>query len=115
VFNQIDKPQAREMFALPDHSLLSENTVFMSAKTGEGVEDLLAGLQKLLHAGKSRATFVIPNARAGEMNRLYAEGAAIESIDYGAEAITVVAVVDDKLRGRLRAYDTCPPQASEDD
>ena len=115
VFNQIDKPRAKEMFALPDHSLLSENTVFMSAKTGEGVDDLLAGLQKLLHAGKSRATFVIPNAKAGEMNRLYAEGAAIESVDYGAEAITVVAVVDDKLRGRLRAYDTCPPKVSEDD
>lgn len=115
VFNQIDKPRAKELFALPDHSLLSENTVFMSAKTGEGVDDLLAGLQKLLHAGKSRATFVIPNAKAGEMNRLYAEGAAIESVDYGAEAITVVAVVDDKLRGRLRAYDTCPPKVSEDD
>ncbi|MBQ7338880.1 MAG: GTPase HflX [Clostridia bacterium] len=115
VFNQCDKPEAKAQFALPDHSLLSENTVFISARTGEGMDDFLEGLQKLLHAGKSRATFVIPNARAGELNRLYAEGAAIESVDYGAENITVVAIVDDKLRGRLREFDSAPPARGEDD
>ncbi len=115
VFNQCDKPEAKAMFALPDHSYHSENTVFISAKTGEGIDALLTALQHLLHAGKSRATFVIPNARAGELNRLYAEGAAIESIDYGAENITVIAVVDDKLRGRLRAFDIAPPMRGEDD
>lgn len=114
VFNQIDKPEAKAMFALPDHSLLSENTVFISAKTGEGLDEFLMGVQRLLHAGKSRATFVIPNACAGEVNRLYTDGAAIEQIEYGEEAITVVAVVDDKLRGRLRAYDTCPKPDRED-
>ena len=103
------------MFALPDHSCHSENTVFISAKTGEGIDALLQALQRLLHAGRSRATFVIPNARAGELNRLYAEGAAIESVDYGAESITVVAVVDDKLRGRLRAFDIAPPLREEDE
>jgi GTP-binding protein HflX len=101
------------MFALPGKSVQSENTVFISAKTGEGLDELLDALQRLLHAGKTRATFIIPNARAGALNQLYAEGAAIESVDYGADGITVVAVVDDKLRGRLREYDTCPPVREE--
>ena len=113
VFNQCDKPEAKEMFALPGKSVQSENTVFISAKTGEGLDELLDALQRLLHAGKTRATFIIPNARAGALNQLYAEGAAIESVDYGAEGITVVAIVDDKLRGRLRESDTCPPVREE--
>lgn len=115
VFNQCDKPEAQAMFALPQHSNLCENTVYISAKTGEGLDQLLLALQRLLHADKSRATFVIPNARAGELHRLYAEGAAVESVDYGAESITVVAVVSDKLRGRLRAFDIAPPAIREDE
>ena len=114
VFNQCDKPEAQSAFALPGKSSGQENAVFVSAKTGMGLDELLEKLTDLIHGGKTRATFVIPNAKQGAVNTLYAAGAAIESIDYGAEHVTVVAVVDERTRGALRAYDTCPPRQKED-
>ncbi|MBR0442899.1 MAG: GTPase HflX [Clostridia bacterium] len=114
VFNQCDKPEAKAAFALPGKSAGQENAVFVSARTGEGLDDLLDKLTALIHGGKTRATFVIPNAKQGAINTLYAAGAAIESVDYGAESVTVVAMVDERTRGALRTYDTCPPHRGED-
>ena len=53
-------------------------------------------------------------AKQGAINTLYQSGAAIESIDYGSENVTVVAVVDERTRGALRAYDSYPPKQRED-
>ncbi len=114
VFNQCDKPQARELFALPGRSAGQEEAVFISAKTGEGVDELLRRLQSLVHAGKTEATFVIPNARAGALQTLYGVGAVILSVDYGEQSITVRAVVDDRVRGMLREFDTEPPRRGEE-
>ena len=114
VFNQCDKPEAKAAYALPGKSAGQENAVFVSAKTGEGIDELLDKLTAMIHSGKTRVTFVIPNAKQGAMNILYANGAAIESVDYGAENVTVVAVVDERTRGALRDYDSCPPRRGED-
>lgn len=114
VFNQCDKPEAKAAFALPGKSAEQESAVFVSAKTGEGIDELLDKLTAMIHGGKTRVTFVIPNAKQGAMNILYANGAAIESVDYGAENVTVVAVVDERTRGALRDYDSCPPRRGED-
>ena len=114
VFNQCDKPEAKAAFALPGKSAGQESAVFVSAKTGEGIDDLLDRLTAMIHGGKTKVTFVIPNAKQGALNTLYAAGAAIESVDYGAENVTVVAVVDERTRGALRDYDTCPPRRGED-
>ena len=74
----------------------------------------ISKLTALVQGGRTKATFVIPNAKQGMLSKLYAGGASIEDIDYGAEAVTVTAVVDAATRGALRAYDTCPPKTSED-
>ena len=114
VFNQCDKPEAQAAFALPGKSAGQGEAVFISAKTGEGLDELLAKLTALVQGGRSRATFVIPNAKQGMLSKLYAGGASIEDIDYGPEAVTVTAVVDAPTRGALRAFDTCPPNTKED-
>ena len=114
VFNQCDKPEAQRSFPLPGKSAGQENAVFVSAQTGEGLDTLLERLTALVHGGKTRATFVIPNAKQGALNTLYQAGAAIESVDYGADAVTVVAVVDDRVRGALRQYDIAPPRRKEE-
>ena len=114
VFNQCDKPEAQAAFALPGKSAGQGEAVFISAKTGEGLDELLAKLTALVQGGRTRATFVIPNAKQGMLSKLYAGGASIEDIDYGPEAVTVTAVVDAPTRGALRAFDTCPPNTKED-
>ena len=75
---------------------------------------MLTKLTALIHGGRTRTTFVIPNAKQGMLSKLYAGGASIEDIDYGAEAVTVTATVDAATRGALRDYDICPQKAREE-
>ncbi len=114
VFNQCDKPEAQTAFPLPGKSAGQAEAVFISAKTGQGLDELLTKLTALIHGGRTRATFMIPNAKQGMLSKLYAGGASIEEIDYGAEAVTVTAVVDAATRGALRDFDTCPQKAREE-
>ncbi len=82
----------------------TRTAVAVSALTGEGLDDLALALQAIVRRGKRTVTFVIPNAEQGALSRLYAAEAAIESVDYGSEAVTVVATVDDKAYGMMRKY-----------
>ncbi len=79
-------------------------TVAVSAQTGQGIELLTDALQELLHEGKRRVCFQIPNSEAGAINLLYRE-ATVEEVDYGADCIRVTAVVDQKVHGMLKKYD----------
>ena len=88
------------------------NAVCISAMTGEGIDKFLALLEKTVLAGKTRVTFLIPNSEQGALNILY-KNATVEEVDYGADAVTVIATVDAKTRGMLRKYDTAPPVTEE--
>ncbi len=76
----------------------------VSALTGEGLEELALALQAIIRKDKRTVTFVIPNAEQGALSRLYSEQAAVESVEYGAEAVTVIATVDDRVYGLMRKY-----------
>ena len=110
VFNKCDLG-ADESFRAVGTGAANRRTVSISAKTGQGIPMLLENLQELLHDGKRRVTFHIPNAEAGAINRLY-QNAVVESVDYGADEITVTAVVDAKTHGMMRRYD---PEWRDDD
>ena len=69
----------------------------------QGTEQLVDALEEIVLSGKRRVTYVIPNREAGVLNKLYGL-ATVESVDYGPEAITAVAMADAKARGQLRAY-----------
>ena len=81
----------------------AENVVFISARTGQGIEQMLARLDVIVSAGKRKITYLIPNSDGGALNTLY-RFATVESVDYGAESMTVVATVDAKARGMMRRY-----------
>ncbi len=80
----------------------------ISAKSGEGVDALLEKVEQIIHQGKARVTFVIPNAEQSALNILY-KSATVESVEYGYEGVTVVATVDSKVRGMLKKYDINKP------
>ena len=102
VFNKCDKGAAfiAEVGAPAAHPF----TVSVSARTGQGMELLVQKLEELLHADKKEVTFQIPNFAAGQLNVLY-QNATVKEIDYGAEFITVCAIVDQKTHGMLRRFD----------
>ena len=112
VFNKCDKGMVCPPSAVINTD--EEDFICISAASGDGVEELAAVLENIVHQGTSRATFFIPNSEQGALNRLYSD-ATIESIDYGPDGVTVIAIVDEKVRGMLRKYDTTPPKKSEED
>ena len=91
----------------------AENLVFISAKTGQGVEQMIARLESIVSAGKRRVTYWIPNADGGALNTLY-RFATVESVEYGADGMTVVALADAQARGMMRRYAVDDPEPKED-
>ena len=89
---------------MPGKTAENVHTVAVSAKTGQGVERLLEEMQAILHEGKKRVTFHIPNSRAGALNTLY-RYATVEDVEYGADEIVATAVVDAKAHGMLKEFD----------
>ena len=98
VYNKADKcaPDVIPFFR-PDEG------VKISAKTGEGVDALLAAIEKALGKGKHRVKLCIPYSDGAVLDMLHRE-AQIESTDYAAEGTVIEAVVDDKTCGRVSAY-----------
>ena len=76
-----------------------ENIVSISAKTGEGIDRLLAAIGERLDTGAKRVTIHLPYDKGGLVERLYQE-AKVEKVDYG-ETIDVVAVCTPKTIGQL--------------
>ena len=79
-----------------------ENAVSLSARTGEGVADLLAAIDKKLDKGTKRVTLHLPYDKAGALDSLYRE-ARVESVEYG-ETVDVVAVCTPRVIGQLKDY-----------
>ena len=79
-----------------------EDTVSISAKTGEGVPELLACIDKKLDKGTRRVTLHLPYDKAGLLDGLYRE-AKVESVEYAA-SIDVVAVCPPKVLGQVKNY-----------
>jgi len=111
VFNKCDKGTYDD--PVIDRTRDRQQVVHISAKTGRGCDTLAEMLQNIVNGGKCSVVFRIPNAEQGAMNILYRE-ATVEDVDYGAEYVTVKAVVDAKVRGMLKKYDTQLPEKEEE-
>ena len=79
-----------------------EDAVTLSARTGEGVTDLLAAIDKKLDKGTKRVTLHLPYDRAGALDALYRE-AKVENVAYG-ETVDVTAVCTPRVMGQLKDY-----------
>ena len=98
VYNKADKcdPDTIPYFR-PDEG------VAISAKTGEGIDELLKTIERALGRGKHKVKLLIPYSAGAVLDMLHRE-AQIESTDYAAEGTLVKAVVDDKTYGRVAEY-----------
>ena len=76
-----------------------ENIVSISAKTGEGLDELLAAVGKQLDNGARRVTIHLPYDKGGLLEMLYRD-AKVEQVDY-SETIDVVAICTPKVIGQL--------------
>ena len=81
-----------------------ENVVCVSAKTGRGLDDLLAAIGKRLDRGACRVTLSLPYDQGGLLDLLYRE-AKVEKVEY-AETIQVEAVCTPKSIGQVKDFIT---------
>ena len=79
-----------------------EDRVSISAKSGEGLPQLLQAIGKRLDSGAKRVNIHLPYSEGGALERLYLE-AKVEKVDY-SETIDVVAVCTPRTIGQLKAY-----------
>lgn len=79
-----------------------EDSVNISAKTGEGVDELLARIDKLLDKGTRRVTIHLPYDKGGLLDMLYRE-AKVESVEYG-ETIDIAATCVPRVIGQVKDY-----------
>jgi GTP-binding protein HflX len=93
---------------------MPENVVYISAVTGQGIENLVEKIENLVLGGHSRETLIIPNREAGVLNQLY-KNAVVENVEYGNDSITVTAVLDAKVRGQMKKYVQGYVEPCEDD
>lgn len=81
----------------------SQNTVFCSAKTGDGIDELVSLIKRTAEAGKRTLRLLIPHDKGGVLNQLYASS-TVQSVDYTSGGTEVVAVCDEKTYGQLKQY-----------
>ena len=79
-----------------------EDIVSISAKTGRGLDDLVAAIGKRLDTGAFRVVIHLPYDKGGILDTLYRE-AKVESVEY-ADTIQVGAVCTPKLLGQIKDY-----------
>ena len=96
VFNKADCLPAGEI--LPH----GQDICLISARTGEGIPQLLELIDKRLDKGTRRVTLHLPYDKGGLLDMLYRE-AKVENVEY-SETIDVMAVCGPKTLGQVEPY-----------
>lgn len=99
VFNKCDKLESNENTL----GISDKNAVFISAKTGEGLDRLVEAVEKTVLSFKKKSVFLLPQNKAYFLDALY-RSAKVESVEYTDKGILVTAVADEKLSGQLKDY-----------
>lgn len=80
-----------------------EGLVCVSAKTGEGMSELLRLISDVLERGKRRVSLLIPYKDTSVLDLLHREGAVLSS-EYREDGVAVSAAVRPELWGTVRGY-----------
>jgi GTP-binding protein HflX len=84
-----------------------KHTVFVSAKTGEGLNDLIAALERDLPRPEIDVTVLLPYSRGDLVSRLHDDGEILAESHTG-EGTLLTARVKPDLAGELAAYAVAP-------
>ena len=80
-----------------------EGNVSVSAARGQGMDELLKAIEKGLGKARHAVTLLLPYSLGGQVEVLH-DNAQVSRVDYTPEGISIDAVLDDILYGRLREY-----------
>lgn len=100
VFNKCDAAADAGLFI---GGIERADTVYISAKTGQGMEAFIAKLETLATDGKRRVCLLFPLSEQSQLSRLY-KLATVESAEYGEDGVTVDALLDRRARGAFERF-----------
>lgn len=90
-----------------------EDVVCLSAKSGEGVQELVRALSRLLDKGRHHVTLKIPYSSAGTADLLNREAAVIR-MEYTDEGIEAEVIVPPDIFGKVKRFIPGYTEAKED-
>ncbi len=98
VYNKCDKLKSTPLTS-------SEDSVFISALGGEGIDELLSLIEAVIQRAKKKTTLLLPYTEQAALNAIY-NSYSVENIDYKDEGILVTATLDAKGQGLYKKYIT---------
>jgi len=105
VFNKCDKIEDSER--LLDMKRIAKVSgaefAFISAASGEGIDEFVSLLESLCSAGKKSISITLPQSEGALLGLIYKDGENV-NVEYTAEGIEVSLTCDDKLYGKLKKY-----------
>lgn len=108
VYNKIDAADNSVVFekiSIPLNPDEAAAEAFISAKTGEGVDNLLLKIQEVLERQRKTVifTFELNGKEQAHINNLY-KNALVSDVEYGETNVTVKAVADEKTRNMYAEF-----------
>ncbi len=103
VYNKCDK-DAASLPSVPP-SIDKENVLYVSARTGQGLERLIERMEQVVHEGSGRYRFLLPFSEQSVLNKMYGH-ATVEEVEYREDGIAVTAVCDGKAKGMFEKWMT---------
>ena len=100
VFNKCDKviPQTLDPFDAP-----VSDSVYISAKSGKGCDELIAKIEQLLSSLKKPITLKFPHSMAGNEAAIRRASTVLD-VDYTADGIVMRVIADEKIIGKYKDY-----------
>lgn len=100
VFNKCDKvaPASLDPFDVP-----TADSVYISARNGEGCDELFAKIEQVLSAVKKPVTLFFPHSAAGNEASVRRTATVID-VEYTAEGIIMKVIADEKIIGKYKEY-----------
>ena len=97
VFNKYDKLNSQGQITR------REDTIYISAKYGTGIDELMLAIEQTLHKSKQEKKLIIPYTNQGVLNSIYNEY-TVKDVEYTDCGIEVTAVLDSKGVGLYSKY-----------
>jgi GTP-binding protein HflX len=81
----------------------SDDVIRISAKDGDGIDDLLRRIEEIIHMSKRKVDLLIPYTEQGIVSQLY-NSYTVNSVDYTDDGIAVNVVLDSRGIGLYQDY-----------
>ena len=103
IFNKADQCTPQRLYDLRLFRGGNSRVVSLSAKYGNGFEELFEQLEQMCRMGKTTEIFLFPYTEQGALNSLY-KSAEIKNVKYIDEGVLVEAVVDSRAKGMFKKF-----------